>query len=198
MKTIYGPVSSWRLGKSLGLDLICRRKKICPFNCIYCQLGKEGTTTVQRKKFVETAKIIAEFKLLQDKIDADIVTFSGAGEPTLAKNLGETARALKKITRLPLASFTNGALLSDKRVRKELCLLGKVLIKLDAPSQSVMEQLNRPHKSLRFDEILGAIKTFRQEYRGKLCLQMMFVKKIKNTPGKWRNWPEKYSPTKFR
>jgi len=36
---IYGPVASWRLGKSLGIDLISR-EKTCSFDCIYCQLGK--------------------------------------------------------------------------------------------------------------------------------------------------------------
>lgn len=39
MKPIYGPVPSWRLGRSLGVDHICR-SKTCSFDCIYCQLGR--------------------------------------------------------------------------------------------------------------------------------------------------------------
>ncbi|MFB0518803.1 MAG: radical SAM protein, partial [Acidobacteriota bacterium] len=38
MKHIYGPVSSRRLGLSLGVDLV--RFKTCNFDCIYCQLGR--------------------------------------------------------------------------------------------------------------------------------------------------------------
>jgi len=45
MKTVYGPVASWRLGKSLGVDLICSPKKICSFDCIYCQLEKTEKIT---------------------------------------------------------------------------------------------------------------------------------------------------------
>ena len=36
--TIYGPVDSWRFGKSLGVDLIVQTS-ICSYNCVYCQLG---------------------------------------------------------------------------------------------------------------------------------------------------------------
>jgi len=42
---IYGPVPSWRLGRSLGIDLLSTKGKTCSFDCIYCQLGKcEGYT----------------------------------------------------------------------------------------------------------------------------------------------------------
>jgi wyosine [tRNA(Phe)-imidazoG37] synthetase (radical SAM superfamily) len=38
---LYGPVSSWRLGVSLGIDPISGPgdPKRCSFNCIYCQRG---------------------------------------------------------------------------------------------------------------------------------------------------------------
>lgn len=38
MSTVYGPVPSWRFGRSLGIDVIAPPTK-CTFNCIYCQLG---------------------------------------------------------------------------------------------------------------------------------------------------------------
>ncbi|MHA2380221.1 MAG: hypothetical protein ACXADS_13185 [Candidatus Thorarchaeota archaeon] len=38
MTYIYGPVSSWRYGRSLGVDIIIPPKK-CTDNCVYCQLG---------------------------------------------------------------------------------------------------------------------------------------------------------------
>jgi len=52
MKIVYGPVSSWRLGKSLGVDLICRPNKICSFDCVYCQLEKTEKITSKRNEFV--------------------------------------------------------------------------------------------------------------------------------------------------
>ncbi|MHC1586646.1 MAG: radical SAM protein, partial [Candidatus Hecatellaceae archaeon] len=39
MKAVYGPVASWRLGLSLGIDPILP-PKTCSFNCVYCQLGE--------------------------------------------------------------------------------------------------------------------------------------------------------------
>ena len=38
VSTVYGPIPSWRVGESLGIDLI-RDNSVCSFNCVYCQLG---------------------------------------------------------------------------------------------------------------------------------------------------------------
>ncbi|MGK7944070.1 MAG: radical SAM protein, partial [Microcystaceae cyanobacterium] len=37
--TVYGPVTSWRYGRSLGIDPI-GSLSTCSFNCVYCQLGE--------------------------------------------------------------------------------------------------------------------------------------------------------------
>ena len=58
LKYIYGPVSSWRLGRSLGVDLISTKKKVCSFDCVYCQLGHTGGPSKERKVYVETGKVI--------------------------------------------------------------------------------------------------------------------------------------------
>ncbi|MBO8481223.1 MAG: radical SAM protein, partial [Muribaculum sp.] len=33
---VFGPVSSRRLGVSLGVNLLPQHGKLCNFNCIYC------------------------------------------------------------------------------------------------------------------------------------------------------------------
>ncbi len=38
-KIIFGPVKSRRLGVSLGINLLPETKKLCNFNCIYCECG---------------------------------------------------------------------------------------------------------------------------------------------------------------
>ena len=51
-KYIYGPVSSWRLGRSLGVDAISHVKgKLCNYDCIYCQVGKTKIFNTKRKIF---------------------------------------------------------------------------------------------------------------------------------------------------
>jgi wyosine [tRNA(Phe)-imidazoG37] synthetase (radical SAM superfamily) len=91
MKTVYGPVPTWRLGKSLGIDVISVGK-ICSFDCVHCQLGAKDEMTVRRAKFVEPELIqtdLSEALAALTKGDLDVITFSGIGEPTLASNLGE-------------------------------------------------------------------------------------------------------------
>jgi wyosine [tRNA(Phe)-imidazoG37] synthetase (radical SAM superfamily) len=36
---VYGPVQSRRLGVSLGVNLLPPDRKVCTFNCPYCQYG---------------------------------------------------------------------------------------------------------------------------------------------------------------
>ena len=94
-KYIYGPVPSWRLGSSLGIDLLSQEKKICNFDCIYCQIGKTESYTAERKVYIPVKKVIDELKFVP-LVNIDYITLSGRGEPTLAKNLGEVIDAIKQ------------------------------------------------------------------------------------------------------
>jgi wyosine [tRNA(Phe)-imidazoG37] synthetase (radical SAM superfamily) len=177
-KYIYGPVPSWRLGSSLGIDLLSGKEKLCSFDCIYCQLGKTKSYTTKRELYVPTEKVIREIKTLP-RIKIDYITFSGRGEPTLAINLGEAIRAVKKIRKEPIAVLTNASLINRKDVRKELALADLVAVKLDAASQDSLKLVNQPVKRLKFSNILKGIKQFRKEYQGKLALQIMFMQENK-------------------
>ena len=98
--SIYGPIRSWRLGWSLGVDVLCV-DSICSFECVYCQLGKINRVTTGRDIFVSTEKILSDLKN-SDWQNADVITFSGSGEPTLAKNLGEIIEKIKELTGKPI------------------------------------------------------------------------------------------------
>jgi wyosine [tRNA(Phe)-imidazoG37] synthetase (radical SAM superfamily) len=176
---LYGPVCSWRLGSSLGIDLLSEREKPCSFDCIYCQLGETKVLTTKRKVYVSTGKVIREIKRLP-KLRIDYITFSGRGEPTLAKNLGQTIEAIKKLRKEPIAVLTNSTLLNQKSVRKELSLADLVVAKLDVSSERFLKLINRPAKKVKFSGILKGIKQFRKEYQGKLALQLMFMRENEN------------------
>ena len=176
---IYGPVSSWRLGNSLGVDCLSQDPKICTFDCIYCQVGKTPAYTIERKVYVPTEEVIKELKALPEA-QIDYITFSGRGEPTLAENLGEMIKAIKKIRKEPVAVLTNSSLLDREDVRKDLCLADFVMAKLDAWSPEGFKEINRPAPGIEFSNVLGGIKQFRKEYQGKLALQIMFVEENKD------------------
>ena len=171
---IYGPVPSWRLGRSLGIDLLSTEGKTCSFDCIYCQLGKTIHPLTERKQFVSLDRLAAELERVKG-IAADYATFSGVGEPTLASNLGEAIELVKSVLRLPVAVLTNSSLMTRQDVRHELSLADVIVAKLDAPHEELFHQINRPVMKCTLDEIIRAIGLLRQEYKGKLALQMMFV-----------------------
>ncbi|MEW6609638.1 MAG: radical SAM protein, partial [bacterium] len=179
-KYIYGPVASWRLGNSLGIDLLSQKEKICNFDCCYCQIGRNLKYLTQRKLYVSTQEIIEEIKRLPD-CQIDYITFSGRGESTLAINLSETITAIKKLRKEPIAVLTNSTLINKVDVRQELTLADFVILKLDAFSQETLELINNPARGIKFDEIYNGIRAFREEYRGKLALQIMFIDENKNS-----------------
>jgi wyosine [tRNA(Phe)-imidazoG37] synthetase (radical SAM superfamily) len=173
VSTIYGPVNSWRFGRSLGVDLI-RDLSTCSFNCIYCQLGDIQVKTLARQIFVSTAEVLADLEKSPWQ-ESDIITLSGSGEPTLALNCGEVIEAIQAFTHKPVMVLTNGTLLYLPEVRRELLVADEVAIKLDAPDDDSLQQMNRPVGGITLEKIVEGAIAFRQQYQGKLAIQTMFM-----------------------
>ncbi len=177
MKYIYGPVPSRRLGISLGVSPI--PKKTCNYSCVYCQLGRTDKMTNTRKMFFNVKDIISEFEsILKKEIYFDVITIVGEGEPTLYLGLGELILEIKKRTEKTIAVITNGALLYDPLVRKELGYADIVLPTLDAYDESSFKTINRPIGNLTFNQVLTGLQIFSKEYNGLLWLEMMFIKGV--------------------
>ncbi|NIM02988.1 radical SAM protein [bacterium] len=178
---IYGPVPSWRLGRSLGVDIV--PFKTCSFNCIYCETGRTTNLTLERKEYVPKASVIEELRtFLSKRKNIDYITFSGSGEPTLNSRIGEMIREVKKLTNIPVAIVTNSSLLNKEKVRGELREADVVLPSLDVVSQSLFESLNRPHPSLKIEEIIEGLIEFRKEFKNKIWLEVLLVKGINDNP----------------
>ena len=181
MRHIYGPVSSRRLGLSLGVDLVSF--KTCNFDCIYCQLGRTTRKTEERREWVSIEEVIEELKAaLSSEPQIDYLTFSGSGEPTLNSRLGEIIKKIKGLTTIPVAVLTNGALLRSAEVREELMESDLVIPSHDAASQEVFEKVNRPLPSIRIEEVIEGLRVFKKAYRGKLWLEIMLVKGVNDLP----------------
>ena len=176
---IYGPVPSWRLGRSLGVDLLSTQDKTCSFDCIYCQLGKTTHRTATRGEFISLKQISQELQAAKG-VSCDWVTFSGMGEPTLACNLGQAIQVAREILRLPIAVLTNSSLMAQSRIRQELAGADLVVAKLDASNEELFRRINHPLRQLSLVEVLSGIKLFKAEYRSRLALQIMFVEQNKD------------------
>jgi len=177
-KCIYGPVESWRLGRSLGVDLLCV-DSICSFECVYCQLGKINKVTTTREVFVSTERVMRELNGVD--LDAlDVITFSGSGEPTLAANLGEVISRIKRITDKSITILTNSTLLHDSEVRNEIALADKIFCKLDAWSEDVLRRVDRPH-GVSLETVISGIRKLREEFHGFLAIQTMVLRSLKES-----------------
>lgn len=174
MSIVYGPVPSWRLGRSLGIDLLPGRGKTCTFDCTYCQLGRTTRPLAERAEFVSLDALARELEAVRG-VGADYVTFSGTGEPTLAANLGDAIELARRALGLPVAVLTNSALMTREDVRRDLTGADVVVAKLDAPGEYLFRRVNRPLAGFSLREIVEAIGQFRRIHQGRLALQMMFV-----------------------
>src|SRR3989338_6886986 len=178
-KYIYGPVYSWRLGMSLGIDPLTTQKKICNYDCIYCQLGRTTEFYTEREDFVRVEDIMAEIGALPPG-RIDFYTFSGRGEPTLAKNLGAMIRAVREAAGGKIVVITNAGLIDRPDVQEDLFLADWVLAKLDAADQASFQTVDIPARGIEFQRIVEGIKDFKKEFKGKLALQVMFVEENKH------------------
>lgn len=190
---LYGPVPSWRLGRSLGVDLLPAGGKTCSFDCTYCQLGRTARRLTVRAEFIALSALARELEAARN-VPADYVTFSGMGEPTLASNLGDALRLARDVTGLPSAVLTNSSLMVREDVRRDLASADVVVAKLDAPDEQLFRRINRPlvHHSLA--EIVEAIELFRATYRGKLALQIMFAEANRAAAGRLAAIASRLSP----
>jgi wyosine [tRNA(Phe)-imidazoG37] synthetase (radical SAM superfamily) len=171
---LYGPVPSRRLGRSLGVDIV--PFKVCTLDCVYCQLGKTTETTVERKDFVPVGEVLAELKeKLARGVDADFITISGSGEPTLNSRLGEIVDGVKKITDIPVAILTNGTLLYRQEVRADCARADVVLPSLDAGDELTFQRINRPHPGLSIEKLINGLCAFRDEFSGQLWLEVFLI-----------------------
>lgn len=180
-KHVYGPVPSRRLGRSLGVDPV--PQKTCNFSCVYCQLGRTTNFTNERRDFFPREEIVKEVdeKVAEIRRKIDYITFVGDGEPTLCKSLGYLICKAKK-NGIPVAVITNGALLYDEGVRKELSEADVVMPSLDAGSEVTFRKVNRPRKEMNFKRVIEGMIEFRKIYDSQIWMEYMAIKNVNDTP----------------
>jgi wyosine [tRNA(Phe)-imidazoG37] synthetase (radical SAM superfamily) len=142
-KYLFGPVPSRRLGMSLGVDLVTH--KVCSLNCIYCECGATTELTIKRKEYVPICDVKNELKhYFENNPDPDYITFSGSGEPCLNSGIGEVIEFIKsKRDDISVAVLTNGTLLNQIQVRKELLKADLVMPSLDAAERYCFTKIKK-------------------------------------------------------
>ncbi len=174
-KYLFGPVPSRRLGMSLGVDLV--PKKVCSLDCVYCEVGKTTKLSLERKEYINSDCIKDELAhYFENNPCPDYITITASGEPTLNKHLGEIIDFIKQSkTDIPVALITNGSLLYDENVRKEMMKADLLLPSLDAASNEVFKKINRPAENLNVEMCIQGIISLSEEFKGKIWLEVFVL-----------------------
>ena len=162
----YGPFQSRRLKLSLGVDVL-PRKKICTYDCVYCEIGSTGKSQLVSPEFRIKAPPSSNFRkelisILKYVPHLNSITFGYNGEPTLNESLLEFHKIAREVreslewtnNKPNLTLFTNSSTLHFEEVRERVKQFDLVLAKLDAGDDENFQRMNRPYEDLPNLEVI--------------------------------------------
>lgn len=183
-KIIFGPVRSRRLGVSLGINLLPADRKICNFNCIYCECGWTSKTDVPAGKLPSRKQVFEalEKKLSTMKADnevPDVITYAGNGEPTLHPEFpGIIDDSIllrdKYFPDAKIAVLSNSTAITKAKVKKALLKVDQNILKLDSAFDLTVKIHNQPHVNVKVSDLIKNLA----EFRGRLIIQTLFLRGI--------------------
>ncbi|MDA8218479.1 MAG: hypothetical protein M0Z94_12770 [Dehalococcoidales bacterium] len=174
MTVTFGPVTSWRLGTALGVDLVYSDHKHCTFDCVYCPQQQHSKASSKRRWYVGMSAVESGLSASCPG-EATCIAFAGRGEPTLASNLAESITLAKQMLGLPVAVLTNSSLICRDDVKRDLAKADTVVAKLDAYDEESFRAINRPAVPCTFKGIVAGLREFRAGFDGKLILQIVLT-----------------------
>ena len=180
-ETVFGPIFSRRLGSSLGINLLPVNGKICTFDCIYCECGwnKDGRGDTRLPKAEEVREALeAKLKVLtKDGIPVDSITFSGDGESTINPDfpriIDDTLRLRDRYyPKAKVSVLSNATQVHRPEIFAALRKVDNPIMKIDAPTNALVEKINKPVPGYDVNRVVEALKQF----NGDFILQTMFLK----------------------
>ncbi len=177
---IFGPVHSRRLGISLGLNLMPSDGKICTFDCIYCECGRNAEHRPSLKRpSREEVKRALESKLLEMKELGpvpNVLTFAGNGEPTAHPDFpGIVSDVLalrdKYFPKAEVSVLSNGTRIFDDSVFDALLRLDNNIQKLDTVNPEYIDLIDSPAGEYNVEKVIERLC----EFKGRVMIQTMFL-----------------------
>ncbi|HEF8272252.1 TPA: radical SAM protein [Campylobacter jejuni] len=178
MKILFGPVSSRRFGRSLGIDL-SPSKKQCNFDCVYCELDPKKAQEKQ-DEIISIDKIISEVKVVLEKnIEFDFLTLTANGEPSLYPHLNELILSLRSIAKdKKLLILSNGTAVLDEDKFNALLKLDVVKFSLDSAVAKTFYRIDRALKNIDLEKMIEKMADFRARFNGDLIMEILVVKDL--------------------
>lgn len=175
---VYGPMSSRRFGKSLGVNLLPGTLKLCTFDCLYCQYGsseKNGSVDFPSLEQIEEEACAFFSAARNEGTSYDWITIAGNGEPTMHPKFEEVVKILKSLRdqylfAVPIGILSNGSTCHRPEIQKSLLKLDGRFMKLDAGCQRTFESLNQPVSGELWTRMIRGLYEMKH-----IVLQSMFV-----------------------
>lgn len=181
-KIIFGPVKSRRLGVSLGINLLPTNVKVCSFDCIYCECGrnpkKHETKAVLPPRMEVKQKLKEKLEeMLAENMLPDVITFAGNGEPTLhpefAGIINDTIELRDLLSpKARIAVLSNATMIHKKTVFQALQKIEDNIQKLDSAYEETIQLLDCPNKNFNLSKTIDQLTAF----HGKVIIQTLFVR----------------------
>ena len=188
-KIIFGPVKSRRLGVSLGINLLPTNIKVCSFDCIYCECGRNP------KKFEEKAVLPSRMEVQQklkekltemvaENLLPDVITFAGNGEPTLhsefAGIIDDTIKLRNQLSpNARIAVLSNATMIHKKQVFQALLKVEDNIQKLDSAFEETIKLIDCPNKNFSLSKTVDQLVAF----QGKVIVQTLFIRQLQKSNG---------------
>ena len=178
---VFGPISSRRLGSSLGVNLLPSKGKLCNFDCIYCECGwnKDGRGDSQFPSLENVKNALSKriSELSAEGTPVDSITFSGNGEPTLHPDFPEIVDTVLELRDryYPMAKvsvLSNATMLGREQVRQALMKIDNPILKIDASDNRLIGLINKPVGTYDLNKVVEWLK----EFNGDFVLQTMFLR----------------------
>ncbi|EAI4690844.1 MULTISPECIES: radical SAM protein [Campylobacter] len=178
MKILFGPVSSRRFGRSLGIDLSPSEKQ-CNFDCVYCELVQKKAQEKQ-DEIISIDKIISEVKaVLEKNVEFDFLTLTANGEPSLYPYLNELILSLRSIAKdKKLLILSNGTAVLDEDKFNALLKLDVVKFSLDSAVAKTFYRIDRALKNIDLEKMIEKMADFRARFNGDLIMEILVVKDL--------------------
>ncbi len=185
-KTIFGPVHSRRLGISLGVNLLPNDRKVCSFDCLYCECGFNRKDIIGKAVLPTRDEVKSQLESkLREMIGnnelPDVITFAGNGEPTLHPDfegvIDDTIALRNALTpKAKIAVLSNASHLMSEGVCRALNRVDDNILKLDAGTNDLVTRRARPNYKYSTEKAAEAISHF----GANLVVQTMFVEWTEN------------------
>jgi wyosine [tRNA(Phe)-imidazoG37] synthetase (radical SAM superfamily) len=173
---------SRRLGVSLGINLLPTGSKVCSFDCIYCECGRNPVQRLSKAELPSRSEVKNKLEEVLKEMRSinrfpDVITFAGNGEPTLHPQFGHIIDDTRELRdqytpRARIAVLSNATMLHRPSVFEALLKVDDNIQKLDSAIEETIKIMDCPAANFDLPKTVSLLRKF----NGKVTIQTMFIR----------------------